>query len=77
MPRLSVRLSEEDMEWVKKQGRASDVCKRLISEHREKDGVSLKTWGMFRQILESIKGVDSKAKDILNRLPEPTEDDNR
>lgn len=68
MPRLSVRLSDEEMKWVKSQGRASDVCKRLIAEYRSEQGVSFKTIIAFRRVLESIKDIDEQARTILEEL---------
>jgi hypothetical protein len=69
MPTLSVRLSDDDMAWVQSQGRASDVCRRIISESRGNDGISPATLAQFRLVLLAIRKVDKRANEILEHLP--------
>jgi hypothetical protein len=62
-------LSDDDFAYFEKHGKVSDICQRIVLDHRNKGELTPKVFREMRQLLEAIQSVDATAKEILGRLP--------
>lgn len=65
---LSVRLSEQDYEWLRKQGDTSDYLRLLVQNLRKYGGLTQAEIKMLKTLLSAIESVDEKAKHILDKI---------